>query len=215
MAGKRVCVSFLLQLADRQQSVSNAEGNQAFSRSGIVRNRRPIFVAAATIAGLAFIAPVTAQDDAAAPAADNYLENLKQCQAIQSDADRLTCYDLVVGRVVTASEEGEVRLVDREDVQKTRRRLFGFTIPDLGIFGGDDEGGMDILESTVKRVVSIRRDTIVFEIEEGSIWQIDDAPPRVLRRLDTGTPVVFKKAALGSYFIRVDGQTGVKGKRIQ
>ncbi|MCR2834849.1 hypothetical protein [Parerythrobacter lacustris] len=161
------------------------------------------------------MAPAIGQDDAAAPPAVNYLENLKQCQAIEADADRLACYDQAVGRVVTASEEGEVRLVDREDVQKTRRRLFGFTIPDLGIFGGDDEGDMAMLESTVKRVVSIRRDTIVFEIEEGSIWQIDDAPPRVLRRLDSGTPVVFKKAALGSYFIRVDGQTGVKGKRIQ
>jgi hypothetical protein len=161
------------------------------------------------------MAPATAQDDTAAPPAARYLENLKQCQTIQPDAERLACYDQAVGRVVAASDEGEVRLIDREDVQKTRRRLFGFTLPDLNLFGGDDEGDMEMLESTVKRVVSIRRDTIVFEIEEGSIWQIDDAPPRVLRKLDSGTPVVFKKAALGSYFIRVDGQTGVKGKRIE
>lgn len=178
-------------------------------------NRRPILVAAATLAGVVLPAAAIAQDDANAPPAANYLENLKQCQAIESDAERLACYDQAVGRVVTASEEGEVRLVDREDVQKTRRRLFGFTLPDLGIFGDDDEGDMETLESTVKRVVSIRRDTIVFEIEEGSIWQIDDAPPRVLRKLGAGTPVVFKKAALGSFFIRVDGQTGVKGKRVQ
>ena len=34
-------------------------------------------------------------------------------------------------------------------------------------------------------------------------------PPRV------GDEVVFKKAALGSYFIRIAGQTGVKGRRIE
>ncbi len=158
---------------------------------------------------------VWAQDaDTAEP---DHLEALKTCQEIVDPTARLTCFDRAVATMVAATDEGKLRLVDEEDVRKTRRRLFGFSLPDIGIFGGGDgeDDELDMLESTVTRIVSIYRDTVVFEIEEGSVWQMSDAPARIIRRLDPGTPVVFKKAALGSYFIRVDGQTGVKGKRIE
>ncbi|MCP5384290.1 MAG: hypothetical protein H6920_07185 [Sphingomonadaceae bacterium] len=156
-----------------------------------------------------------AQEQPSTAAETNYLESLKACQNITSDAERLECYDEAVGRVVTASDEGEVRLVDRDDVEKTRRGLFGFTLPKLRLFGDGEEGEMDLLESKVTRVISVRGDTVVFEIEEGSVWRMTDAPARVIRRLEVGAPVVFKKAALGTYFIRVDGLTGIKGKRIE
>lgn len=171
--------------------------------------------AAAGFAALLFTQPANAQDGSTAEAAGNYLESLKSCQAIETDAERLKCYDTAVGRVVAASEEGEVRLVDREDVKKTRRRLFGFSIPDLGIFGGGDEEDMDLLQSKVTRIVSTGRKSVTFEIEEGSVWTISDTPARVMRRLEPGASVEFKKAALGSFFIRVEGLTGVKGRRVQ
>lgn len=147
----------------------------------------------------------------------DHIEALKACQDITDPTSRLNCFDRAVSTMVSATEEGELQLVDKEDVTKTRRRLFGFSLPNLGIFGGGDgeEDELDMLESTVTRVISVRGDKVVFEIEEGSIWQISDAPARIIRRIDRGTPVVFKKAALGSYFIRVDGRTGVKGKRIE
>ena len=165
--------------------------------------------AALSIAGVA-----SAQDaDGAKP---DHLDALKACQGIADPSARLTCFDSAVAIMVAATDEGKLRLVDEEDVRKTRRRLFGFSLPDLGIFGGDGEDDeLDMLESTITRVVSVYRDTVVFEIEEGGVWQMSDAPARIIRRMESGTPVVFKKAALGSYFIRVDGQTGVKGRRIQ
>ena len=53
-----------------------------------------------------------AQEQPSTAAETNYLESLKACQNITSDAERLECYDEAVGRVVTASDEGEVRLVE-------------------------------------------------------------------------------------------------------
>nr|WP_137676343.1 hypothetical protein [Parerythrobacter lutipelagi] len=166
------------------------------------------------LSAVAMSSTTLAQESGAGETGDNYMENLQACQAVQADTERLRCYDNAVARVVTASEAGEVRLVDRGDVDKTRRRLFGFSLPDLGIFGSGDEGELELLESKVTRVISINRNKITFEIEEGSVWYISDAPSRVIRRLEPGASVAFKKAALGSYFIRVEGMTGVKGKRV-
>lgn len=166
------------------------------------------------LVGLTLIAagPLSAQDSDGTDA--DHIEGLRACQAIADPTGRLDCFDRTVATMVAATEAGDLQFVDREDVATTRRRLFGFSLPDLGIFGKGDGEDMEMLESTISRVVSVRRDTVVFQIEEGSLWQMSDTPARIIRRMEAGTPVVFKKAALGSYFIRVDGQTGIKGKRI-
>ena len=56
--------------------------------------------------------------------------------------------------------------------------------------------------------------TTLITIAEGSKWQMSNVPMR-LRTPREGDAVVFKKAALGSYFIRIAGQNGVKGRRIE
>lgn len=146
-----------------------------------------------------------------------YLAALERCQIISDNDDRLTCYDTAVGRVVAAAADGDVTLVDREDVKTTRRNLFGLKIPDLGIFGNADDETEDdeLFQSTVTGVSFRERKAITFTIADGdAVWRIGDPPAR-LRRLKAGDTVVFKEAALGTYFIRVNGSTGVKGRRIR
>jgi hypothetical protein len=46
------------------------------------------------------------------------------------------------------------------------------------------------------------------------VWEINNAPAR-FRPIKAGDTVIFKEASLGFYFIRINGQMGVKGKRIQ
>ncbi|MGV2495453.1 hypothetical protein [Pelagerythrobacter aerophilus] len=130
---------------------------------------------------------------------------------------RLACYDAAVKDIVAASDQGELRVIDAEAVRKTRRGLFGFSLPDLGIFGGDDgeKDELDRLETTVSSVRYLTPNSFVFRIAEGdALWQVSDAPRRLLR-VESGDPVVIEKAALGSYFIRFDGQNGVKGRRVE
>lgn len=178
--------------------------------------RKHITIAVAC-AAVALATPAAA--DERKPSESEYLQALRSCQQIAEGSARLACYDAAVGRVVAATEEGEVRIVDREDVERTRRRLFGFSLPDIGIFGGgkgedEEDEELAMLESTI---TSARRngDDWVFTIAEGgAVWQIQN-PPMRLAGLRTGDKVVLKKAALGSYFIRVNGQTGVKGSRIR
>lgn len=147
----------------------------------------------------------------------DYLEQLKNCQTLTDDTLRLECYDKAVGQVVTASDEGEVRIIDKEDVEKTRKGLFGFSLPDLGLFKGKDgeDSEQELLESVVKSVRVQGRNTVFLTIEEGNaVWRIPGADSKVLRT-KPGDTVVLKKAALGSYWIRINGRNGVKGRRVQ
>lgn len=157
--------------------------------------------------------PASAQDDVR----PDYIQSLEACQQVSADAARLACMDAAVSAIVTASREGDLRMVDGEDVRQTRRRLFGFSLPDLDIFGGDDgeDDELDMLESTITAVRYTASDAFQFKIAEGdALWQVSNAPAR-LRRVEVGDAVVFKKASLGSYFIRIDDQIGVKGKRVE
>lgn len=141
-----------------------------------------------------------------------YISDLKTCQTIADDAARLSCYDAAVGTVVTASEEGAVRIISEEEVVKTRRGLFGLGIDLFGSTG--EEGDLDLFESIITNV-SVSGNTVYITIEDGAaVWQIKNARSRT-KRAEPGDPVIFKKAALGSYFVRIDGNIGERGTRIR
>lgn len=147
----------------------------------------------------------------------DYIESLKGCQGITADDARLACLDAAVATIVSANDQGEVRILDSEDVKQTRRRLFGFSLPDLNLFGRDDheEDELDMLESTITSVRYMGGDSFIFRIADGNAkWEVNNAPSR-LREVEVGDKVVFKKASLGSYFVRIDGQLGVKGHRVE
>ena len=173
----------------------------------------PIFAAGALVFAAA---PLSAQDEAANASPDDgdYLEALRACQTITNNNERLACYDGAVGNIVTASDAGDVQVVDREDVRQTRRSLFGFSLPDLGIFGGDDEEEDELFETTIVSARYFGRNSVRFTTAEGAVWEINNIPRR-LRTIREGNRVVFRPATFGYFFVRIEGQSGVKGRRVQ
>lgn len=162
---------------------------------------------------MCFSAPPAAQEREQA----DPLDPLRACQAEVDPTARLACYDAAVADMVAASDQGELQIVDAETVRKTRRGLFGFSLPDLDLFGDDDDEDdeLDRLETMVTSVRYLTPDSFMFRIAEGdALWQVSGAPRRLLR-VESGDPVIIEKAALGSYFIRFDGQNGVKGRRVE
>lgn len=162
-------------------------------------------------------APLAAQDD---KDESGYVAALRACQGKTDPAERLACYDTAVAAVVDASSEGEVRLVDREDVRETRKKLFGFSLPDLGIFGGksdkeDPEQAEEFttLNTTITGVRSSGK-AYVLITAEGAEWQLDETPARLMRPR-AGQSLEIRKGALSAYFLRIDGQKGVKGRRVR
>lgn len=162
-------------------------------------------------------APVAAANEKPESA---YIKGLRECQAKTDPAQRLACYDSAVAAMVSASSEGEVRVVDREEVRATRRKLFGFALPDLGIFGGasdkDDPAQAEefaALQTTITGVRTVNGKLVV-TTTEGAQWQIDELPARLMKP-KVGQSLEIKAGALGSYFLRINGQAGVKGRRVQ
>jgi hypothetical protein len=169
---------------------------------------------AALRAALVLSAAVSATGVAAQTSTQDHFAALRACQSQTDPAARLACFDTAAGTIVSAADAGDLRVVDKEEIRRTRRGLFGFSLPDLGLFGGgSDEPDMDMLETTITSVRYTGGDSFVFRTKEGATWQVSNVPSR-LREARSGDAVVFKRAAMGSYFIRIGGQMGVKGKRI-
>jgi len=192
--------------------------------AGLKTTRRPFDIVTKRRAALAALIALTSPASLAAQepeAADRpaYLEELKSCQLLSDDAQRLACFDSKVSAMISASEAGDVRVVDRADVDRTRRSLFGFNVPDVGILKDDkpekDEDGEDkLFETTITKVRYRSSKKAQFTTAEGAVWEMNDIPRR-LAKIKPGAVAVFKPASFNYYFIRIDGQMGVKGRRIQ
>jgi hypothetical protein len=90
------------------------------------------FGAVATL--MLFNTAVSAQTSAA----DNVIQSFQRCRSITTVEARLECFDKAASVLGNAVKNKEITIVDRQEVRQARRSLFGFTIPRLSLFGGDD-----------------------------------------------------------------------------
>ena len=139
---------------------------------------------------------------------------LLNCRNITDSAERLACYDKSAAAIGEAVAKRDLVVIDREGVKRTKRGLFGFAIPNLGIFGDDDaEVEVKQIDGTIVSTARNADGGFIFRLADGSRWtQLDSKPFAVEPR--NGDKVVVKKGALGAYFLTVTGQPGVKVKRI-
>ena len=161
-------------------------------------------------AGGLLAVPTHAQDDEEGA---NRLQALRDCRAVVQDQERLACFDAAVDNVIARQDSGDLQVLDRDDVEKTRRGLFGFSLPKIGIFSSDDEAANTILQSQITGLRRLRSDHWEIEITEGSVWRATNTPSRF--RPEVGDSVELEKAAMTSYWLRVDGALGVKASRIR
>lgn len=140
---------------------------------------------------------------------------LDACRKIADGAERLACFDKASAALVGATATGEVSVVDRKELRQARRALFGFTMPKLPFFAGDRSGEdeKDEIDSTVKSAKQIGYERYQIILADGAIWETSQtslsfSEPR------RGQKVHIKRGPLGSYFIEVDGQVAVKGRRV-
>lgn len=172
--------------------------------------------AAAIAVSLAvFALPVGAKDP---PRAMSPLVNaLAQCRAIADSSARLICFDGASARLIGAATSGEVTVVDRSEMREARRSLFGYSMPKLPLFGGDTsaEGDTGTLDTTVteSRAYGVGGHYMFKVAEGGATWETLETymnwdPPH------KGSKVTIKRGPMGSYFVRIDGQRGVKGHRV-
>ena len=155
------------------------------------------------------------------------LETIYACSSIESDAERLACYDDAVGRTQSAQEAGEFTTVTRQEAEDVQRDAFGFSLPSLPRFnlptfgGGDREDGVqtneegEITEVTlpIERIYADSYGKVVIEFENGQRWRQSDSDRVRISRLRPPTEATIKRASLGSFLIRLN--TGERFKAVR
>jgi len=167
------------------------------------------------IAGLALVAGPAASAPRKVPEGPPpaQVTALLNCRNIADSAERLACYDKAAAAVGEAVAKRDIVVFDREGVKKTKRGLFGFSIPNLGIFGDDsEEVEVKQIEGTITSTAFNADGGYVFRLADGSRWSQMDGKPFAIPP-QSGDKVVVKKGVLGSYFLTVAGSPGVKVKR--
>jgi hypothetical protein len=140
-----------------------------------------------------------------------------RCRSIADAGQRLQCFDTAASALAQATERREIVVVDRSQVRETRRRLFGFALPDIRLFGGgdDDDHDQDAVRELQATVTSATRDGHghwIVTLNEGGTWsQTDNLALGIWPR--RGSTVVIRRQTLGNYMMRVDGQPGIRVRR--
>lgn len=159
--------------------------------------------------------PEMASAAPAAPAAQpipGQIQRVLGCRLISDAALRLACFDREVAVTQANIASKDLVVIDRAQAKVARRSLFGFGGGGIGnLFGDNDE-----IKEIAGVVASARRNaegTWTIKLADGSTWtQSDDA--EVAFKPVAGHKVVVRRGALGSYKLSVNGQPGVKVRRI-
>jgi hypothetical protein len=158
-------------------------------------------------------APALAKPKAQDARSNALIQALAACRAVADEKARLDCYDQSAARLAEAVDKKELVVMDRQEIRETRRSLFGFSVPNIPLFRGEegDDGGK--LETTIAGASRLEGGKWQIRLEDGAIWQTNET------RLNLSDPrpgqkIIIQRGALGNYFLRIDGQRGVRGRRV-
>ncbi len=143
---------------------------------------------------------------------------LLACRSIADGPQRLACFDGKTAALQDAQARHDIVVVDREQMHKARKSLFGFSLPTLDLFGEHGgkapKGEEDEIKEVTEAVKLARQDGMgdwIVVLESGAVWQQTEGTLALAPR--PGTSVTIRRGALGSYFMRVGAQPGVKVRR--
>ena len=156
--------------------------------------------------------PAIARGPAAAGTPQN-VQHLLACRAIVDSAQRLACFDREAASMDQAIAKKDLVFIDKQKATQTKRALFGFSIPDFGgLFGGGDDEVKEI-SSTITKVSKDPYGAWVVSLADGSTWAQQDDETLGLGP-ERGDKVVVRRGSFGAFFLRVNGQSGIRVKRI-
>ena len=133
------------------------------------------------------------------------------CRKLADPAERLACYDKSVDALASAADAKQVLVVDRATTEKTKRSLFGLSLPKIKLFGDNDDVEIEKIESTITSVTSSRDGSAVFVLADGARWKQTEGRDTFAK---SGQKIEIRRGAMGSYFARINGQAGVRVIRL-
>ncbi|WP_420606831.1 hypothetical protein [Novosphingopyxis sp.] len=172
------------------------------------------FTAVAALAGMALLhsAPAPAQENVPLRTPEQFSAVIA-CRALADETKRLACYDRQVAALERAADDRDIVIADRESVRETRRGLFGFSLPKINLFGGDDEEEFQEINTTIASARQIGYGYYSIELEDGARWEQTDG--KLVLSPKSGQKIKIKRGAVGTFFANVNGQPGIRVRRVQ
>lgn len=170
--------------------------------------RQTIYVASMVLAFTTAPALAKDQTSTAQPAV---FQAVLDCKTLTDPAARLACFDQTTQALADAAKTNDVLVVDRATVRKTKRGLFGLSLPRIKLFGDNDDEEIEQIDSTIASTYSARDGATVFVLPDGARWKQTEGRDTFAR---AGQKIVIVKGSLGGYFARVNGQAGVRVMRL-
>lgn len=167
-------------------------------------------------AGLALSVPVLAQSGPGGAPYSGRAETLQQlteCRKITDPSARLACYDAASAAIESAETSGDLVVMDRRQIREAKRSLFGFDASALNIFDrGSSPEIIDNVTLTIDRAYLGDGGKWVLVMDDGQVWRQVDTES-VSRDPRKGSKAEIRRAALGSYFLKIDGQRSIRARR--
>ena len=143
---------------------------------------------------------------------------LQACRGESDSVKRIACYDKAVDVLTAATASDEVVIVERTEVRKARKGLFGFSLPRIGFLAGragnaEDEADVNTQETVIKSSRSIGYGKWRFTVESGAVWETVETNLGFNDPLP-GQTVLLEKGSLGSYYANVGKGRRVQAKRV-
>lgn len=135
------------------------------------------------------------------------------CRALADATARLQCFDAAARAFEDAAENRQIVMLDQGEVRKTKRSLFGFSLPKIPFFGESDEEQDDEfkqVEGELAGVQGMGNGKYQFTVKDAGTWQTTEATPLLLKN---GKAFSIKRGALGSYMLVINGR-GIRVKRV-
>lgn len=146
------------------------------------------------------------QRDASARVLDSFVA----CRSIADSTSRLACFDRATATLEASVKANDVRIVDRADIRKARRSLFGLSVPTLAVLGeGPGESKRDAFTEITATVAAARpsrngRIDITLSGDDAAVWEATDPmpfPPKA------GAEIRIRKGMMGGFFMNVGGRS--------
>ena len=173
-------------------------------------NKYPLMMAAAMLAASG---PVAARKpvSTAIPA---QIQRLLGCRSVADSVQRLACFDRETVAMEQAVARKDLVFIDRERATAARRSLFGFSVPSFGgLFGGDEKDEVKQIDGMVASAGRNSDGGWTIRLGDNSVWtQTDDTPLALAPK--PGHKVVVRRGALGTFRLSINGQPGLKVKRV-
>lgn len=144
------------------------------------------------------------------------VRRLVDCRTLADGAARLACYDREAAALNQAVEARDVVIADKAEMKSARRGLFGFKLPSLNIFGKgrEDDDEVSEIASTVAAARPVAGGGWRITLADGAVWE-QISTDQLVMDPRAGDKVTIKRGALGSYRASIDGQPGVKMRRVE